>query len=142
MHQRPLKARRNSMSDVRLIPASQVDPDLRTRVSALVEQHRDELPGLLRDDWDRIPATQTFVVLDARLDEPVGLVTWTGAPTMADPSWWTRPDRRGNGREPPGRLVAIRVFACRLAPQPADRRERAEGKRDVEEPGWPSLEAL
>ncbi len=81
---------------VRLIPASEVSAPIHAAVDGLLERHRVDLPGLLSSDWGKCPVAPTFVVLDGA-GEPVGIVSWTGPANAADPSWWTRPDRRGQG---------------------------------------------
>lgn len=58
--------------------------------------HERDLQGLL-DGWEEVrPACHNYVAVD-ETGNPIGLLSWTGAPYTAVPSYWVHPDFRGRG---------------------------------------------
>lgn len=94
----PLRCFPIMIPSIVLVPRERVRDPLREHVDALIASRSAELRKLAWVSfWREQPGMNTFVVLDAVSGAPVGLVTWTGPPHRAEPSWWIAEQGRGYG---------------------------------------------
>lgn len=93
----PIMAIAASFSPVRLIPTAGLTDQLREATRRFVSGHESDLRGLLERWEDLRPACHDYIVVDNQRGQPIGLVSWTGPPYRAVPSYWLHCDFRGQG---------------------------------------------